>query len=56
MSFEAGGAQKEMRPEGAEKVPLSWETIDLRGWQVLDFDKIPLERVRVCEGGITVLG
>ena len=30
MSLEAGGAQKEMRPEGVEQMPLSWETTGIR--------------------------
>lgn len=42
MSFEAGGTKKEMKP-GDNKIPLSWETVTMRGSQGLDFDKIPLE-------------
>lgn len=44
MSFEAGGAKREMKPEGDNKTPLSWETVGMRGSEGLDFDKIPLER------------
>lgn len=30
-----------MKPEGDEKMPLSWETITMRGSRGLDFDKLP---------------
>lgn len=50
MSSEAGGAKREMKPEGDNKTPLSWETVAMRGSEGLDFDKIPLERGRDKEG------
>ena len=52
MGLEAGGAQREMRPEGAEQMFPSWATIPMKGSQALDSDKIPLG----CGGEVTVLG